>query len=114
MDSGHTSTDQGIVDDLRRAGLERGGFVALVIAPNIGLAVALRDGTSISTSRADAEAVIRHLEAELRPRWVLWGRETMLLVRAGVRVAKSWNIAAVHRLLNGGWRADPVRLRSQV
>ena len=114
MDSGHTSTDQGIVDDLRRAGLERGGFLALVIAPNIGLAVALRDGTSISTSRADAEAVIRHLEAELRPRWVLWGRETMLLVRAGVRVAKSWNIAAVHRLLNGGWRADPPRVWAAV
>ncbi len=110
VESIRTSSDHGIVADLRQAGLERGGFLALAIAPNIGLAVAVRDGTSISTSRTDPCEVVRHIEAELRPRWVLWGAETRLLVTGGVRVAKSWNIAAVHRLLHGGWRADPARV----
>ena len=27
-----------------------------------------------------------------------------------MRIAKCWNIAAVHRLLTGGWRADPARV----
>ncbi|MGZ4790669.1 MAG: DNA polymerase, partial [Ilumatobacteraceae bacterium] len=74
-----------------------------------GIAVAMRDGASISARRDDPEEVIRHIEAELKPRWVLWGHETVSLVGAGVRVAKSWNIAAVQHLLDGGWRADPAR-----
>ncbi len=34
----------------------------------------------------------------------------MPLISAGVRVATCWDIAAVHRLLFGGWRADPARV----
>jgi DNA polymerase-1 len=36
------------------------------------------------------------------------------LVEAGVRVATSWDIAAVHRLVFGGWRADPARVWAQL
>ncbi len=57
-----------------------------------------------------AAAVVAGVEAELRPRWVMWSGDTALtLVRAGVRVATSWDVAAAHRLLAGGWSADPAR-----
>jgi DNA polymerase-1 len=39
---------------------------------------------------------------------VLWSQATAhVLVAADVRVATAWDLAAVHRLLSGGWRADP-------
>ena len=54
--------------------------------------------------------LIRAIEEDERPRWVLWGREPMgLLVDGGLRLAKCWDIAAVQRLLVGGWRTDPGR-----
>ena len=34
--------------------------------------------------------------------------------QAGVRIATCWDIAAVHRLLFGGWRADPARVWAQL
>ena len=34
---------------------------------------------------------------------------TMPLIENGVRVSKCWDIAAVQRLLAGGWRMDPAR-----
>lgn len=38
----------------------------------------------------------------------MWGQaDARELVAAGVRVARSWDLAAVHRLLHGGWQADP-------
>jgi DNA polymerase I len=44
----------------------------------------------------------------LRPRWATWSQEdAQRLVAQGVRLATCWDVAAVHRLLFGGWRADP-------
>ena len=114
VEADRTPPNRDIVDDLRRAGLELGGFLALAISPNVGVAVALRDGTSMSTGAVDLWDAVRVIESEYRPRWVLWGSETMSLVRGGVRVGKSWNLAAVHRLLHGGWRADPARIWASV
>jgi DNA polymerase-1 len=38
----------------------------------------------------------------------MWSSATAVpLVEAGVRLARSWDLAAVHRLVHGGWRADP-------
>jgi DNA polymerase-1 len=63
----------------------------------------------------DAAAVVKLVEDALRPRWVWWSNETAVpLIRAGVRVATCWDIAAVHRLLFGGWRADPARVWAQL
>ena len=54
---------------------------------------------------------MRVVDAELRPRWVVWSQDTArVLVAHGVRVATAWDLAAVHRLLFGGWRADPGRI----
>ena len=104
------AADRDIVDDLRSAGLEVGGPLALAFAPGAGLAVAMPGGRSVATATAEPADVVRRVEEEFKPRWVLWSSEADQLVRADVRVAKCWNIAAVHRLLVGGWRADPARV----
>jgi DNA polymerase-1 len=56
-------------------------------------------------------SVVAAVEAGLRPRWVLWSSETsLILARSGIRVAIAWDLAAVHRLLFGGWLADAGRV----
>ena len=48
------------------------------------------------------------MEAALHPRWVLWSHDVAVdLARAGVRLAAAWDLVAVHRLLAGGWQAEP-------
>jgi DNA polymerase-1 len=45
---------------------------------------------------------------DLRPRWVTWSGDTAArLCARGVRLSTSWDVAAVHRLLFGGWHAGP-------
>jgi DNA polymerase-1 len=46
---------------------------------------------------------------ERRPRWVVWSAALGLrpIVTARVPVARTWDLAEVHRLLNGGWHASP-------
>ncbi|MFN8051999.1 MAG: DNA polymerase [Acidimicrobiales bacterium] len=51
---------------------------------------------------------IAAIEAERHPRWVTWSQADALeLVRGGVRLTRCWDVAAAHRLLFGGWRAEP-------
>lgn len=48
------------------------------------------------------------LDQEITPRWVMWSQSTAAaLLSRGLRCSRSWDIAAVHRLLVGGWTADP-------
>ena len=55
-------------------------------------------------------ALVATVEDAFRPRWVLWGRDIeAVLVEGGLRVSKCWDVAAVQRLLVGGWRMDPAR-----
>jgi DNA polymerase I len=99
-----------IVADLQEAGFERGGFLAVALAPGIGLAVATSDGWSTSVADENPVDIVRLVEQTFRPRWVCWGRDLpATLVEGGLRVVKSWDIAAVQRLLDGGWRMDPCR-----
>jgi DNA polymerase-1 len=100
-----------LVTSLRQAGVSRGDLVALVISPAFELGLAAGDrswtvpGTAAEGGRADE---VRRADQELRPRWVLWsGQAASRLVAAGVRLATCWDIAAAHRMLFGGWRADP-------
>jgi DNA polymerase-1 len=94
------------VDELAQlgeAGVARGDLVGLAAGPGprIGLSAAGRP------LLAGADAV-RLADEKLRPRWVIWSGETAATLAArGVRLATCWDIAAVHRLLFGGWRADP-------
>ncbi len=103
------------VAELRGKGVGRGDLVALVLAPGTGLALATVDRMTCVAATDDPVAVVRGVEEALRPRWVMWSNATAVaLVEAGVRVATSWDIAAVHRLLFGGWRADPARVWAQL
>ncbi|HMD24330.1 MAG TPA: hypothetical protein VKH61_09535, partial [Streptosporangiaceae bacterium] len=107
-----------LVTSLRQAGAARADLVGLVISPALGLGVATAERAwPVATGTAPAAAPLAGaaLAAEvgqadeaLRPRWAVWSGQTAAhLVAGGVRLATCWDIAAAHRLLFGGWRADP-------
>jgi DNA polymerase-1 len=92
---------------LRRACVVRGDLVGLAVTAGGMIAVAPQTaaGRPGWVGTADEVAAV---ERELRPRWVTWSGETAArLTGLGVRLATCWDIAAVHRLLFGGWRAEP-------
>jgi DNA polymerase-1 len=101
-------------------GIKRGDLVGLAIAPDGTAAVvtAPRDEVpaSVVTSPDDETppwrlgtiADVAAADKELQPRWVTWSQETaQRLVADGVRIATCWDVAAAHRMLFGGFRADP-------
>ena len=100
------------IDALRAAGTTQGSLVGLAVggAHTAGLALA---GEAITVEVDDVAGLIADLDRELRPRWVLWSNATATeLIAGGTRLATCWDLAAVHRLLAGVWRADPVRVWS--
>ena len=101
-----------VVGWLRAQGAGRGDLVGLAVHPGVGLGVAAADTLAVPVADPGAgAAVVRLVDEELRPRWVWWSGDTALaLVRAGVRVATCWDVAAVARLLDGGWAAEPARV----
>jgi DNA polymerase I len=111
--------DGDLVTSLRRAGVARGDLVGLVVSPALGLGVATAEGgwsvapgasvaTDAGAAAAGLAAEVGRAEAALRPRWAVWSGQTAAhLVAGGVRPATCWDITAAHRLLFGGWRADP-------
>jgi DNA polymerase I len=100
-----------LLDALAQAGVARGGLVAVAIAPGVGLGVAADGRVRWCAAVDDPAAVVAVVERELRPRWTWWSSDTAVpLVAADVRVATCWDVAAVHRLLVGGWRAEPARV----
>ena len=94
-----------------RLGVERGGLVGLVVAPGVAVGLATgRERLAIAVGCAPEE-LVRELDERFRPRWVTWSGDTAAtLIRSGVRLATCWDVAAVHRLLFGGWKADPARV----
>ena len=94
-----------LVTSLRQAGVNRGDLVALVVSPALEFGLAAGDS---SWAVPGVAAEVGRADEELRPRWVLWSGQTAArLAAAGMRLATCWDIAAAHRLLFGGWRADP-------
>lgn len=88
---------------LREHGADRGDLVGLAAARGSVAGVSVEGATALATLDA-----IKAADAELRPRWAAWpdgGYE--ILVGHGIRLATCWDVAAVHRLRFGGWRADP-------
>lgn len=109
MPSRHSDPSR-VIELLRALGVERGSSLGVAFAPGgvAGLAVG---STLLALDRDAADACIAAIDTEIRPRWVLWSGETAAtLVAHGVRLATCWDVAAVHRLLAGGWRAEPARV----
>ena len=101
-----------VVEGLRAAGVGRTDELACCLAAGVGAAVSLGDERPTWTvDGPDADELVRRIEHELAPRWVVWSGDTARwLADRDVRVARCWDIAAVHRLVDGGWRADPARV----
>jgi DNA polymerase-1 len=98
-----------VMAKLRQAGVSRGDLVGLVMAPGPVLGLATGTGAwAVSATAGDLTGQLRRIDRELRPRWVMWSGETAAALTAQqVRLATCWDVAAVHRLLFGGWRAGP-------
>ncbi len=97
-----------VLGALRSLGVDRGTLVGLTVtAGTAGFAI---DGELVGCS-GDVAAAVSLVDRELRPRWVCWNNATAAtLIRQHVRLATCWDVAAAHRLLFGGWRADPARV----
>jgi DNA polymerase-1 len=88
---------------LAEAGVQRGDLVGLFVRADGACTVATDAGELPATAAAVAVA-----EERLRPRWTVWSQQAaQVLIGHGVKLATCWDVAAVHRLLFGGWRADP-------
>jgi len=89
-----------------------GDHAAFVVGPPVGgvRQAALLHGDGCRVGPADElVADAARLEATLRPRWVWWSAEVDAapLVEAGVPLTRAWDVAEAHRLLHGGWAAEP-------
>lgn len=91
--------------------------MALVIGPSAAKAwgapprprvAVVGDGLRRVVDMEQAAPLVAEVEAS-GVRWVWWAAEAVapLLSAAGNRPARAWDIAEAHRLLAGGWQADP-------
>jgi DNA polymerase-1 len=104
-------TPAAALDELRRSTLVRGGMLALHLAAGVGGGIAGDGGLLFEVDDAHVASLISAIECEFEPRWVLWSNApAALLRRTGLRLGRSWDLAAVHRLVMGGWKADPARV----
>lgn len=97
---------------LRRHGIGRGSLLAVASWPDAGVAFVAGDlRLVVSATSAESAALVATIDDELAPRWVVWTRhQSATLLRQGATLSSCWDIAAVHRLAVGGWRAEPARV----
>lgn len=116
MDSAAITAASGedLLRSLLESGVTRGAGIALSIAEGIGIGMATADHRW-SVATGDLVGAVQLVEASLRPRWIWWNNATATsLITGGLRVATCWDLAAVHRLLFGGWRAEPALVWARV
>lgn len=92
------------------AGIAHDDVVALVIDPERGAVAVAARGIEYRWDLAHARYRLASIEHEIGPRWVWWTSDIVRhLVDTGIRPARCWDLDAVHRLIDGGWRAGPAR-----
>ena len=89
-------------------------FTPLVVVGD--RAAYLHAGLSRAGLARDVLAAAVEIERLEHPRWAVQSAESALrvFVTAGVRVARAWDLAEVHRLLAGGWAADLGRVHAHL
>jgi len=86
-------------------------LVALALDATHGAAIARPGAATRSIPPEDVATVVGRIERQEHPRWVWWSKDTAAaLVADDIRPVRCWDLAAVHRLLVGGWRDDPGRV----
>ena len=88
-------------------------LVAFVCAPGDRAAL-VGDGVGVVGPTAEVVDAVRPLVATTRLAWWSAGTDATALVAAGLPVARCWDVAEAHRLLVGGWRADPATAWARV
>lgn len=93
------------------------GTVPTVSSPSALVAVAFCGGygalagphVRFAGSLAQTLERVAALEEREHPRWVWWSaaRESAPLLERGIWLTRCWDVAEAHRLLAGGWAADP-------
>ncbi|PRY16954.1 DNA polymerase-1 [Kineococcus rhizosphaerae] len=79
--------------------------LGLVVVPGgVGLAV---PGRRWAVPTDEPARVVADLEAEFSPRWTWWSAASAVGGIAPVHLARCHDVAAVHRVVEGGWREDP-------
>jgi DNA polymerase-1 len=101
-----------LVGALRGAGLKAGDPVALATAqdPGQGIGLAVGDRSFAVPTRGTDEVAdaVRDVNAALAPRWVWWSARAVASPAVAVLgAARCWDVAAVHRLLDGGSADEP-------
>jgi DNA polymerase I len=92
---------------LTTAGVTKGSLVGLAVSDTaVGIAVGAERWPC---DTHEPWRVVQVLERAVRPRWAVWSNATAATLVAHLRLTACWDISAVHRLLHGGWRADPAR-----
>ncbi len=94
-----------LASEFSACGVRPGDLVAVALTGHgVGLA---SDKVSIGIDTQHPIELCRQLEISLSPRWVWWSKVTATtLCAGGLRVSKCWDLAAVHRLVHGGWVAE--------
>ena len=94
-----------LAEQLRAAGVRRGDLVGLALDQMTGAGVAAAGAAPIGLGAevADVAAALTHADADVGPRWVTWSAATAsAALGLGWEIPRSWDLAAVHRLLVGG------------
>ena len=117
-------------DALAAAGMQAGEMLGLATTEAVGAGTrdpAVASAASYTSGRTAGDPVVvvatgelgvactpadvAEIERRLAPRWVLWSTaDAGLLLRHGVALGRAWHVGAVHRILHGGWRCDPMRV----
>lgn len=86
-----------------------------LVVDGSGLVVAVTAAGHESYDLREARARTVLAERSASTRWVTWSaRDLAAVLSLGVALPRVWDLAEAHRLIHGGWRADPATVWAAV